>query len=275
MGWVLSAVSLFFTAMILLVQACATIRVATIEFHLEWYLFVIYFVLLIFISRFSFVHFQAKGILASVLIVGFFVLVVAQSAARWIYPERVICFGDQSYVGAVFVTDDGQAYIAADGDLSYAFLIEVTDILAKENVEKVTLAADEVDEYDMYAIGKLFTAYEGRLCTLSYVSPTAYVKATVESVADEDMGIYFDDGGVAAVFRGVKTYVAVSASGACPSAAGADLVVSAEKYAPSTDEQTVVCDEAYFVGAQNSLPSDFTFGVNSGKIKKIAKWRFA
>lgn len=88
-------------------------------------------------------------------------------------------------------------------------------------------------------------------------------------------GIYFDDGGVAAVFRGVKTYVAVSASGACPSAAGADLVVSAEKYAPSTDEQTVVCDEAYFVGAQNSLPSDFTFGVNSGKIKKIAKWRFA
>ena len=274
MGWVLSAVSLFFTAMILLVQACATIRVATIEFHLEWYLFVIYFVLLIFISRFSFVHFQAKGILASVLIVGFFVLVVAQSAARWIYPERVICFGDQSYVGAVFVTDDGQAYIAADGDLSYAFLIEVTDILAKENVEKVTLAADEVDEYDMYAIGKLFTAYEGRLCTLSYVSPTAYVKATVESVADEDMGIYFDDGGVAAVFRGVKTYVAVSASEACPSAAGADLVVSAEKYAPSTDEQTVVCDEAYFVGAQNSLPSDFTFGVNSGKIKKIAKWRF-
>ena len=70
MGWVLSAVSLFFTAMILLVQACANIRIATIEFRLEWYLFVIYFALLIFISRFSFVHVQAKGILASVLIVG-------------------------------------------------------------------------------------------------------------------------------------------------------------------------------------------------------------
>ena len=275
MGWVLSAVSLFFTAMILIVQACATIRVATIEFHLEWYLFVIYFVLLIFISRFSFVHFQAKGILASVLIVGFFVLVVAQSAARWIYPERIICFGDQSYVGAVFVTDDGQAYIAADGDLSYAFLLEVTDILAKENVEKVTLAADEVDEYDMYAIEKLFRAYDGRLCTQSYVAPTAYVKSTVESVADEDAAIYFDDGGVATIFRGVKTYVAMAAHEACPSAARAELVVSVAKYAPSTDEQTVVCDEAYFVFAQNSLPSDFTFGVNGGKIKKIAKWRFA
>ena len=275
MGWVLSAVSLFFTAMILLVHACATIRVATIEFHLEWYIFVIYFALLIFISRYSFVQVQAKIILASVLIVGFFVLVVAQSAARWIYPERIICFGDQSYVGAVFVTDDGQAYIAADGDLSYAFLLEVTDILAKENVEKVTLAADEVDEYDMYAIEKLFRAYDGRLCTQSYVAPTAYVKSTVESVADEDAAIYFDDGGVATIFRGVKTYVAMAAHEACPSAARAELVVSVAKYAPSTDEQTVVCDEAYFVFAQNSLPSDFTFGVNGGKIKKIAKWRFA
>lgn len=275
MGWVLSAVSLFFTAMILIVQACATIRVATIEFHLEWYLFVIYFALLIFISRYSFVQVQAKIILASVLIVGFSVLVVAQSAARWIYPERIICFGDQSYVGAVFVTDDGQAYIAADGDLSYAFLLEVTDILAKENVEKVTLAADEVDEYDMYAIEKLFRAYDGRLCTQSYVAPMAYVKSTVESVADEDAAIYFDDGGVATIFRGVKTYVAMAAHEACPSAARAELVVSVAKYAPSTDEQTVVCDEAYFVFAQNSLPSDFTFGVNGGKIKKIAKWRFA
>ena len=275
MGWVLSAVSLFFTAMILLVQACATIRVATIEFHLEWYIFVIYFALLIFISRYSFVQVQAKIILASVLIVGFSVLVVAQSAARWIYPERIICFGDQSYVGAVFVTDDGQAYIAADGDLSYAFLLEVTDILVKENVEKVTLAADEVDEYDMYAIEKLFRAYDGRLCTQSYVAPTAYVKSTVESVADEDAAIYFDDGGVATIFRGVKTYVAMAAHEACPSAARAELVVSVAKYAPSTDEQTVVCDEAYFVFAQNSLPSDFTFGVNGGKIKKIAKWRFA
>ncbi|HIU97351.1 MAG TPA: ComEC/Rec2 family competence protein [Candidatus Ornithoclostridium faecigallinarum] len=275
MGWVLSAVSLFFTAMILIVQACAGIRIATIEFELEWYIFVIYFALLIFISRYSFVQVQAKIILASVLIVGFSVLVVAQSAARWFYPERIICFGDQSYVGAVFVTDDGQAYIAADGDLSYAFLLEVTDILAKENVEKVTLAADEVDEYDMYAIEKLFRAYDGRLCTQSYVAPTAYVKATVESVADEDAAIYFDDGGVATIFRGVKTYVAMAAHEACPSAARAELVVSVAKYAPSTDEQTVVCDEAYFVFAQNSLPSDFTFGVNGGKIKKIAKWRFA
>ena len=275
MGWVLSAVSLFFTAMILLVQACAGIRIATIEFALEWYIFVIYFALLVFISRYSFVQVQAKIILASVLIVGFSVLVVAQSAARWFYPERIICFGDQSYVGAVFVTDDGQAYIAADGDLSYAFLLEVTDILAKENVEKVTLAADEVDEYDMYAVEKLFKSYEGRLCTQSYVAPTAYVKSTVDSVADEDAAIYFDDGGVATIFRGVKTYVAMAAHEACPSAARAELVVSVEKYAPSTDEQTVVCDEAYFVGAQNSLPSDFTFGVNSGKIKKIAKWRFA
>lgn len=275
MGWVLSAVSLFFTAMILIVQACAGIRIATIEFELEWYIFVIYFALLIFISRYSFVQVQAKIILASVLIVGFSVLVVAQSAARWFYPERIICFGDQSYVGAVFVTDDGQAYIAADGDLSYAFLLEVTDILAKENVEKVTLAADEVDEYDMYAIEKLFRAYDGRLCTQSYVAPTAYVKSTVDSVADEDAAIYFDDGGVATIFRGVKTYVAMAAHEACPSAARAELVVSVGKYAPSTDEQTVVCDEAYFVGAQNSLPSDFTFGVNSGKIKKIAKWRFA
>ena len=275
MGWVLSAVSLFFTAMILLVQACAGIRIATIEFALEWYIFVIYFALLVFISRYSFVQVQAKIILASVLIVGFSVLVVAQSAARWFYPERIICFGDQSYVGAVFVTDDGQAYIAADGDLSYAFLLEVTDILANENVEKVTLAADEVDEYDMYAVEKLFKSYEGRLCTQSYVAPTAYVKSTVDSVADEDAAIYFDDGGVATIFRGVKTYVAMAAHEACPSAARAELVVSVEKYAPSTDEQTVVCDEAYFVGAQNSLPSDFTFGVNSGKIKKIAKWRFA
>lgn len=275
MGWVLSAVSLFFTAMILIVQACAGIRIATIEFELEWYIFVIYFALLIFISRYSFVQVQAKIILASVLIVGFSVLVVAQSAERWFYPERIICFGDQSYVGAVFVTDDGQAYIAADGDLSYAFLLEVTDILAKENVEKVTLAADEVDEYDMYAIEKLFRAYDGRLCTQSYVAPTAYVKSTVESVADEDAAIYFDDGGVATIFRGVKTYVAMAAHEACPSAARAELVVSAAKYAPSTDEQTVVCDEAYFVFAQNSLPSDFTFGVNGGKIKKIAKWRFA
>ena len=275
MGWVLSAVSLFFTAMILLVQACAGIRIATIEFALEWYIFVIYFALLVFISRYSFVQVQAKIILASVLIVGFSVLVVAQSAARWFYPERIICFGDQSYVGAVFVTDDGQAYIAADGDLSYAFLLEVTDILAKENVEKVTLAADEVDEYDMYAVEKLFKSYEGRLCTQSYVAPTAYVKSTVDSVADEDAAIYFDDGGVATIFRGVKTYVAMAAHEACPSAARAELVVSVGKYAPSTDEQTVVCDEAYFVGAQNSLPSDFTFGVNSGKIKKIAKWRFA
>ena len=275
MGWVLSAVSLFFTAMILLVQACAGIRIATIEFALEWYIFVIYFALLVFISRYSFVQVQAKIILASVLIVGFSVLVVAQSAARWFYPERIICFGDQSYVGAVFVTDDGQAYIAADGDLSYAFLLEVTDILVKENVEKVTLAADEVDECDMYAVEKLFKSYEGRLCTQSYVAPTAYVKSTVDSVADEDAAIYFDDGGVATIFRGVKTYVAMVAHEACPSAARAELVVSVEKYAPSTDEQTVVCDEAYFVGAQNSLPSDFTFGVNSGKIKKIAKWRFA
>ena len=275
MGWVLSAVSLFFTAMILIVQACAGIRIATIELELEWYIFVIYFALLIFISRYSFVQVQAKIILASVLIVGFSVLVVAQSAARWFYPERIICFGDQSYVGAVFVTDDGQAYIAADGDLSYAFLLEVTDILAKENVEKVTLAADEVDEYDMYAIEKLFRAYDGRLCTQSYVAPTAYVKSTVESVADEDAAIYFDDGGVATIFRGVKTYVAMAAHEACPSAARAELVVSVAKYAPSTDEQTVVCDEAYFVFAQNSLPSDFTFGVNGGKIKKIAKWRFA
>ena len=275
MGWVLSAVSLFFTAMILIVQACAGIRIAGVEFELEWYIFVIYFALLIFISRYSFVQVQAKIILASVLIVGFSVLVVAQSAARWIYPERIICFGDQSYAGAVFVTDDGQAYIAADGDLSYAFLLEVTDILAKENVEKVTLAADEVDEYDMYAIEKLFRAYDGRLCTQSYVAPTAYVKSTVESVADEDAAIYFDDGGVATIFRGVKTYVAMAAHEACPSAARAELVVSVAKYAPSTDEQTVVCDEAYFVFAQNSLPSDFTFGVNGGKIKKIAKWRFA
>lgn len=275
MGWVLSAVSLFFTAMILLVQACAGIRIATIEFALEWYIFVIYFALLVFISRYSFVQVQAKIILASVLIVGFSVLVVAQSAARWFYPERIICFGDQSYVGAVFVTDDGQAYIAADGDLSYAFLLEVTDILAKENVEKVTLAADEVDEYDMYAVEKLFKSYEGRLCTQSYVAPTAYVKSTVDSVADEDAAIYFDDGGVATIFRGVKTYVAMAAHEACPSAARAELVVSVGNYAPSTDEQTVVCDEEYFVGAQNSLPSDFTFGVNSGKIKKIAKWRFA
>ena len=275
MGWVLSAVSLFFTAMILLVQACATIRVATIEFHLEWYLFVIYFALLIFISRFSFVHFQAKGILASVLIVGFFVLVVAQSAARWIYPERVICFGDQSYVGAVFVTDDGQAYIAADGDLSYAFLIEVSDILAKENVDRITLAKDEVDEFDMYAINGLFKSYEGRLCTLSYVAQTAHVGGAVTSVADEDAAIYFDDGGVAVIFRGVKAYVAMSAHEACPSAASADFVVSAQSYSPSTSGQAVVCDEAYFVYGENSLPSDFTFWVNSGKIKKIAKWRFA
>ena len=274
MGWVLSAVSLFFTAMILLVQACADIRVATIEFSLEWYLFVIYFALLIFVSRFSFAHVQAKGILASVLIVGFFVLVVAQSAARWIYPERVICFGEGGYVGAVFVTDGGQAYIAADGELDYAFLNEVTDILATENVEKITLAVDEADESDMYAIEKLFKTYEGRLCTLSYIAPTGYVKATVEAVADEDAAVYFDDGGVAAVFGGVRTYVAVEAHGACPSAAAADLVVSAAEYAPSDAEQTVVCDEAYSVGAQNSLPSDFTFGINSGKIKKIAKWRF-
>ena len=274
MGWVLSAVSLFFTAMILLVQACANIRIATIEFRLEWYLFVIYFALLIFISRFSFVHVQAKGILASVLIVGFFVLVVAQSAARWIYPERVICFGDQSYVGAVFVTDDGQAYIAADGDLSYAFLIEVTDILAKENVDRITLAKDEVDEFDMYAINGLFKSYEGRLCTLSYVAQTAHVGGAVTSVADEDAAIYFDDGGVAVIFRGVKAYVAMSAHEACPSAASADFVVSAQSYSPSTSGQAVVCDEAYFVYGENSLPSDFTFGINSGKIKKIAKWRF-
>ena len=274
MGWVLSAVSLFFTAMILLVQACANIRIATIEFRLEWYLFVIYFVLLIFISRFSFVHVQAKGILASVLIVGFFVLVVAQSAARWIYPERAICFGDQSYVGAVFVTDDGQAYIAADGDLSYAFLIEVSDILAKENVDRITLAKDEVDEFDMYAINGLFKSYEGRLCTLSYVAQTAHVGGAVTSVADEDAAIYFDDGGVAVIFRGVKAYVAMSAHEACPSAASADFVVSAQSYSPSTSGQAVVCDEAYFVYGENSLPSDFTFGINSGKIKKIAKWRF-
>lgn len=274
MGWVLSAVSLFFTAMILLVQACANIRIATIEFHLEWYLFVIYFALLIFISRFSFVHVQAKGILASVLIVGFFVLVVAQSAARWIYPERAICFGDQSYVGAVFVTDDGQAYIAADGDLSYAFLIEVSDILAKENVDRITLAKDEVDEFDMYAINGLFKSYEGRLCTLSYVAQTAHVGGAVTSVADEDAAIYFDDGGVAVIFRGVKAYVAMSAHEACPSAASADFVVSAQSYSPSTSGQAVVCDEAYFVYGENSLPSDFTFGINSGKIKKIAKWRF-
>ena len=274
MGWVLSAVSLFFTAMILLVQACANIRIATIEFRLEWYLFVVYFVLLIFISRFSFVHVQAKGILASVLIVGFFVLVVAQSAARWIYPERVICFGDQSYVGAVFVTDDGQAYIAADGDLSYAFLIEVSDILAKENVDRITLAKDEVDEFDMYAINGLFKSYEGRLCTLSYVAQTAHVGGAVTSVADEDAAIYFDDGGVAVIFRGVKAYVAMSAHEACPSAASADFVVSAQSYSPSTSGQAVVCDEAYFVYGENSLPSDFTFGINSGKIKKIAKWRF-
>ena len=274
MGWVLSAVSLFFTAMILLVQACANIRIATIEFRLEWYLFVIYFALLIFISRFSFVHVQAKGILASVLIVGFFVLVVAQSAARWIYPERVICFGDQSYVGAVFVTNDGQAYIAADGDLSYAFLIEVSDILAKENVDRITLAKDEVDEFDMYAINGLFKSYEGRLCTLSYVAQTAHVGGAVTSVADEDAAIYFDDGGVAVIFRGVKAYVAMSAHEACPSAASADFVVSAQSYSPSTSGQAVVCDEAYFVYGENSLPSDFTFGINSGKIKKIAKWRF-
>ena len=274
MGWVLSAVSLFFTAMILLVQACANIRIATIEFRLEWYLFVIYFVLLIFISRFSFVHVQAKGILASVLIVGFFVLVVAQSAARWIYPERVICFGDQSYVGAVFVSNDGQAYIAADGDLSYAFLIEVTDILAKENVDRITLAKDEVDEFDMYAINGLFKSYEGRLCTLSYVAQTAHVGGAVTSVADEDAAIYFDDGGVAVIFRGVKAYVAMSAHDACPYAASADFVVSAQSYSPSTSGQAVVCDEAYFVYGENSLPSDFTFGINSGKIKKIAKWRF-
>lgn len=274
MGWVLSAVSLFFTAMILLVQACANIRIATIEFRLEWYLFVIYFALLIFISRFSFVHVQAKGILASVLVVGFFVLVVVQSAARWIYPERVICFGDQSYVGAVFVTDDGQAYIAADGDLSYAFLIEVTDILAKENVDRITLAKDEVDEFDMYAINGLFKSYEGRLCTLSYVAQTAHVGGAVTSVADEDAAIYFDDGGVAVIFRGVKAYVAMSAHEACPSAASADFVVSAQSYSPSTSGQAVVCDEAYLVYGENSLPSDFTFGINSGKIKKIAKWRF-
>lgn len=274
MGWVLSTVSLFFTAMILLVQACANIRIATIGFRLEWYLFVIYFALLIFISRFSFVHVQAKGILASVLIVGFFVLVVAQSAARWIYPERAICFGSQGYVGAVFVSNDGQAYIAADGDLSYAFLIEVSDILAKENVDRITLAKDEVDEFDMYAINGLFKSYEGRLCTLSYVAQTAHVGGAVTSVADEDAAIYFDDGGVAVIFRGVKAYVAMSAHEACPSAASADFVVSAQSYSPSTSGQAVVCDEAYFVYGENSLPSDFTFGINSGKIKKIAKWRF-
>ena len=275
MGWVLSAVSLFFTAMILLVQACAYIRIATIEFRLEWYLFVIYFALLIFISRFSFVHVQAKGILASVLIVGFFVLVVAQSAARWIYPERAICFGSQGYVGAVFVSNDGQAYIVVDGDADIEFMIEVSDILAKENVDRITLAKDEVDEFDMYAINGLFKSYEGRLCTLSYVAQTAHVGGAVTSVADEDAAIYFDDGGVAVIFRGVKAYVAMSAHEACPSAASADFVVSAQSYSPSASGQTVVCDEAYFVYGENSLPSDFTFGVNSGKIKKIAKWRFA
>ena len=230
--------------------------------------------MLIFISRFSFVHFQAKGILASVLIVGFFVLVVAQSAARWIYPERVICFGDQSYVGAVFVTDDGQAYIVVDGDADIEFMIEVSDILAKENVDRITLAKDEVDEFDMYAINGLFKSYEGRLCTLSYVAQTAHVGGAVTSVADEDAAIYFDDGGVAVIFRGVKAYVAMSAHEACPSAASADFVVSAQSYSPSTSGQAVVCDEAYFVYGENSLPSDFTFGINSGKIKKIAKWRF-
>ena len=51
--------------------------------------------------------------------------------------------------------------------MSYAFVIDVSDILAKENVDRITLAKDEVDEFDMYAINGLFKSYEGRLCTLS------------------------------------------------------------------------------------------------------------
>ena len=274
MGWVLSAVSLFFTAMVLIVQACAGIHMATIEFSLEWYTFVIYFALLIFISRFGFIHIQAKIILASVLIVCFFVLIVAQSAERWIYPERAICFSTTNTTGVVFVDDNGHAYVAADGELDAEFLLEVQEILALENVEKLTLAKRGFDSGDVWAVGILFKLYRGRLCTDVHVDHGAGIDLVVPEVTDDETAVYFDDGGIAVYFEGVKVFVDRDANEEGAFAAAADIVVCAESFYAQTDEQVVVCDNAYLSYVQNSVPSDFTFGLNSGKIKKIAKWRF-
>lgn len=271
-GWVLSAVSLFFTAMILIVQACSTLNFATVSFALDWHEFVIYFALLIVISRFSFVHIQSKKILASVLIIGFCVNVVAQSAARWIYPERAICFGTDGVVGAAFVGDDKRAYVAVAGELDYEAAIAVRDALANENVTSLTLAKSTVSEDELYAIAIIFRGYESRLCTTSDVNTTESVPVVVREVADGDVAMFFDGDGTAVLFGGASALIATDPAD-CTLAPSVDIVVCEGEYAAS-DGQTVVSDDAFDVFAENSVPSDFTFGVNSGKIKKIAKWRF-
>ena len=61
-----------------------------------------------------------------------------------------------------------------------------------------------------------------------------------------------------------------------PSAAAenADILICNYAAQPIFDGQYVVSERAYTYSYANSVPSDFTFGLNGGKIKKITKWSF-
>lgn len=271
MGWVLSAVSLFFTAMIYLVDACAKIHFASINFSLDWYQFVIYFALLTLVSRYSFVQMQSKKILASVLIICFCVNVTAQSFDRWIYPNRMICLRSDEAAGAVFV-GGGNAYIVADGEIDYDFVVAARDILDREVFESLTFVKKDLNDYETRLLSSVLAGMGvERVVTMSDAD-APHGMYFVRAMTDENAAALFYDEGLVFYFGGAQVFLGETYGSL--NAARSDVVITLEDLQPLGKRQIVVSDAAYARLGENSVPSDFTFGLNSGKIKKIAKWSF-
>lgn len=272
LGWILSAVSLFFTAVVYLVQATAELDLLRTDLALDWYSIVIYFALLMLISRFSFAHVQAKKILASVLIIGFSVNVIAQSAQAWIFPQRAVCMESDEAVGAVLISGD-RAYIAASGEADDDLLSSIEAILKDMRTSAVTFIKSDLTEAESELLRSRSAAIGlTAICTNSEVDPWEGV-TILSSLDDGEATALFYGSSVMCYFSGVAI---LASFGEPPSAAAenADILICNYAAQPIFDGQYVVSERSYTYSYANSVPSDFTFGLNGGKIKKITKWSF-
>lgn len=273
-GFVATVVSLPFAGLSEIVGYLAGLDFPSVYFDFNWATIMLWLVAATAVSGLTAIPAVTKKIIASVLVICFISAVIIENAGMLSGSEKITCFASYDCAGVLVRSEEEGDFIVFNGALDESAIDAALNAMDKNGMRKVDFIvkfgfSDEESELLDEHAGE----FGADIVYTAYSSFTEYPTGNFAMLADV-ASVICTDGYAAVYFDGVDVVVADKES---PWAALADCDILVCPYLGEKPEDVVylVDDYGYSTGAENCLPSDFTFWTEGGKIIKTYKWRFA
>ena len=273
-GFVATVVSLPFAGLSAIVGYLAGIDFPSVYFDFNWATIVLWLVAATTVSGLCAIPGIAKKIIASVLVICFISEVIVENAGMLSGADKITCFSSYDCAGVLVRSEKEGDFIVFHGEIDEAAVEAALGAMDKSRLRKVNFivkfgfSETESEILDDYAeeLGA-DTVYT------TYASFTKYATGNFIMLADV-ASVICTYGYSAVYFDGVDLVIADKES---PWSALSDCDILVCPYLGEKPDgvQYLVDDHGCSTGAENCLPSDFTFWTEGGKIVKTYKWRFA